>query len=47
MPLYRIEAVVLSHRYLGEADKIVTLYSREKGKVRAVAGVPDALAIAF
>ncbi|HHW92262.1 MAG TPA: DNA repair protein RecO [Firmicutes bacterium] len=37
MPLYRIEAVVLSHRYLGEADKIVTLYSREKGKVRAVA----------
>jgi len=37
MPLYRLEAVVLYHRYLGEADKIVTLYSREKGKVRAVA----------
>lgn len=37
MSLYRIEAVVLYHRYLSEADKIVTLYSREKGKVRAVA----------
>lgn len=37
MPLYRLEAVVLYHRYLGEADKIVTLYSRERGKVRAVA----------
>ncbi len=37
MSLYRIEAVVLNHRYFGEADKIVTLYSREKGKLRAVA----------
>lgn len=37
MSLYRIEAVVLNHRYFGEADKIVTLYSRERGKLRAVA----------
>lgn len=37
MSLYRLEAVVLNHRYFGEADKIVTLYSREKGKLRAVA----------
>ncbi|NLJ33348.1 MAG: DNA repair protein RecO [Firmicutes bacterium] len=37
MSLYRVEAVVLNHRYFGEADKIVTLYSREKGKLKAVA----------
>ncbi|MGI6576118.1 MAG: DNA repair protein RecO [bacterium] len=37
MSLYRIEAVVLNHRYLGEADKLVTLYSRELGKMKAVA----------
>jgi DNA repair protein RecO (recombination protein O) len=37
MSFYRVEAVVLNHRYLGEADKIITLYSKERGKIRAVA----------
>lgn len=37
MSLYNLEAVVLRSRNLGEADKIITLYSRERGKVRAVA----------
>lgn len=37
MALYNLEAVVIRSRNLGEADKIVTFYSREKGKVRAVA----------
>jgi len=34
---YRTEAVVIKHSKLGEADKIVTLYTPELGKVRAVA----------
>lgn len=33
--LYRVEAVVLRHRDLGEADRLLTLYSREHGKLRA------------
>ncbi len=33
----RIEAVVLRHTDWGEADRLLTLYSRELGKVRAVA----------
>lgn len=37
MSLYRAEAVVLRTIKLGEADRIVTLYTRERGKVRAVA----------
>lgn len=37
MALYTVEAVVIRSRNLGEADKIATLYSRERGKVRAVA----------
>ena len=37
MALYNLEAVVIRSRNLGEADKIVTFYSREHGKVRAVA----------
>jgi len=37
LSLYNLEAVVLRSRNLGEADKIITLYSRERGKVRAVA----------
>ncbi len=37
MPLYRDEAVVLRTHKLGEADRIVTLLSREHGKIRAVA----------
>jgi DNA repair protein RecO (recombination protein O) len=37
MPLYRDEAVVLRTHKLGEADRIVTMLTREHGKVRAVA----------
>ena len=33
--LYRVEAIVLRHRYLGEADRLLTLYTREHGKLRA------------
>lgn len=34
---FRLEAVVLRHADWGEADRILTLYSRERGKLRAVA----------
>lgn len=34
---YRLEAVVLRRSDFGEADRLLTLYSREQGKVRAVA----------
>jgi DNA repair protein RecO (recombination protein O) len=37
VPLYRDEAVVLRTHKLGEADRIVTMLSREHGKIRAVA----------
>lgn len=37
MALYRQEAVVLRTYKLGEADRIVVLYTRSRGKVRAVA----------
>ncbi|MEZ5115816.1 MAG: DNA repair protein RecO [Candidatus Nanopelagicales bacterium] len=37
MPLYRDEAVVLRTQKLGEADRIVTLLTRGRGRVRAVA----------
>ncbi|WP_119697803.1 DNA repair protein RecO [Microbacterium halotolerans] len=37
MPTYRDEAVVLRTHKLGEADRIVTLLSRQHGKIRAVA----------
>ncbi|MCF6277194.1 MAG: DNA repair protein RecO [Anaerolineales bacterium] len=33
---FRVEAVVLSHRDWGEADRLVTLYTRQRGRVRAV-----------
>lgn len=35
--LYRTQAVILKRMDLGEADRIVTLYSRDVGKIRAVA----------
>ncbi len=35
--LYRDEAVVLRTMKLGEADRIITLFTREHGKLRAVA----------
>lgn len=37
MSLYRVEGVVLRTHKLGEADRIVTLLTRERGRVRAVA----------
>ena len=37
MPLYRDEAIVLRTQKLGEADRIATLLTRGRGKVRAVA----------
>lgn len=37
MPVYRDEAVVLRTHKLGEADRIVTMLTRQHGKVRAVA----------
>ncbi len=35
--VYKTEAVVLKHTLLGDADKILTLYTPHLGKVRAVA----------
>lgn len=37
MALYRDEAIVLRTQKLGEADRIVTLLTRRRGRVRAVA----------
>jgi DNA repair protein RecO (recombination protein O) len=34
---FRVEAIVLRHADWGEADRLLTLYSRERGKVRALA----------
>ena len=33
----RLEAIVLKHAEFGEADRLVTLYTRERGKLRALA----------
>ena len=37
MPLYRDDAIVLRTHKLGEADRIVTMLTKNNGKVRAVA----------
>ena len=37
MPTYREAALVLRTHKLGEADRIVTMLTRGRGKVRAVA----------
>lgn len=37
MALYRDEAVVIRTHKLGEADRIITLFTREHGRIRAVA----------
>ncbi len=34
---YKTEAIILKHVSLGEADRIVTLYTPNRGKIRAVA----------
>ncbi len=33
----RVEAIVLKHGDFGEADRLLTLYTREQGKLRAIA----------
>jgi DNA repair protein RecO (recombination protein O) len=37
MGLYDTDAIVLRHYELGEADKIIVLFSKQRGKVRVVA----------
>lgn len=37
MPLYNIEAININSRNIGEADKIITLFSRTRGKIQAIA----------
>ena len=37
MTLYRDQAIVIRTQKLGEADRIITLFSREHGRIRAVA----------
>jgi len=37
MKLYKADAVVLSSREMREADRVITLFSRQRGKIRAVA----------
>ncbi len=37
MGLYHCEGIVLRTRNIGEADRIVTLFTKEKGKIEAVA----------
>lgn len=34
---YRLEAIILRHQNWGEADRLLTLFSRQAGKLRAVA----------
>ncbi|MFN2162508.1 MAG: DNA repair protein RecO, partial [Candidatus Promineifilaceae bacterium] len=34
---YRTEAIVLKRSDFGEADRLLTLYSKEFGKIRAIA----------
>lgn len=34
---YRVTAIVLRHSDAGEADRLLTLYTREMGKIRAIA----------
>jgi DNA repair protein RecO (recombination protein O) len=36
MRSFRVEAVVLKHNDYGEADRMLTLYSRQRGKLRAL-----------
>lgn len=37
MPLYHVEGIILRSRDLGEADRLLTVYSLEEGKLAAVA----------
>ncbi|MEK6256423.1 MAG: DNA repair protein RecO, partial [Chloroflexota bacterium] len=33
----RVEAIVLKHNDFGEADRLLTVYTRQRGKLRAIA----------
>ncbi|MFH0886953.1 MAG: DNA repair protein RecO [bacterium] len=37
MPLYKVTAINLNSRNFGEADKVLTLFTYEKGKIQAIA----------
>ena len=37
MPVYKTEAIILRRRVLGEADRVLTLFTREHGKLSVVA----------
>lgn len=37
MPVYKVEGVVLRHQPIGEADRILTLLTREHGRLRVSA----------
>lgn len=37
MPVYKAEAIILRHQAMGEADRVITLFTREYGRLRAVA----------
>ena len=37
MGLYKVEGIVLRRRNLGEADRLVTILSRDRGKLTVVA----------
>lgn len=37
MPVYKAEAIILRRRVLGEADRVLTLFTREHGKFSALA----------
>ncbi len=37
MPLYKTEAIVIRRSNLGEADRLITLFARDQGKLAAVA----------
>ena len=34
---FRVEAIVLKHRDYGEADRLLTIYTRQKGKLQVLA----------
>lgn len=35
--IYKVEAIVLTRRNTGEADRVLTLFTKEYGKIRAIA----------
>jgi len=37
MPLYKVESINLKSTKFGEADKLLTLFSRSRGKIKAIA----------